>query len=75
MVFWKIPKLILPLDHVVAVEDVDTDGQRLNGLGGDQTQRHGVLVPGVDEDKNQGGDDARHRQSFPEQVGTFRPVT
>ena len=57
-------KQILPLDDVVAVEDIDTHGQRLGSLGGDQAQCHGVFVPGIDENENQGGDDARrcHRQ-------------
>ena len=49
---------ILPLDHIVAVENVDANGQRLKGIGGDQAQGHGVFIPGVDENENQGGDNA-----------------
>jgi len=55
---------VLPLDDVVAVEDVDAHGQRLDGVGGDQAQCHGVFIPCIDEDEDQGGDDAGgcHRQ-------------
>ena len=59
---------VLPLDHVVAVEDVDTHGQRLDGVGGDEAQSHGKFIPCVDEYENQGCDDAGscHRQPEPE---------
>ena len=49
---------VLPFDDVVAVENVDADGQRLDGVSGDQTQCHGVFIPCIDEDEDQGGDDA-----------------
>ena len=52
---------VLPLDHVIAVEGVDAHGQRLERVGGDEAQGDRVLVPGVDEDEDQRGDDARGR--------------
>ena len=57
-------KEILPLDDIIAVEDVDTDSEGLDGVGGDKAESHGELVPCVDENEDQGGDNAggRHRQ-------------
>ena len=46
---------VLPLDDVVAVEDVDTHRHGLDGIGGDQAQCHGVFIPCVDEDQTQQG--------------------
>ena len=51
-------KQILPLNDVVAIEDVDTHGHGLDGIGGNQAQCHGVFIPCVDEDEDQGSDDA-----------------
>ena len=41
-------KQVLPLDEIVAIEDVNTDGNRLEQVVLDQRQCDGVLVPGVD---------------------------
>ena len=62
---------VLPLNHVVAVKDVDAHSQGLVGVRGDEAQGHGVLVPGVDENKDQRGNDARgrHGQEHPGLVG------
>ena len=50
-------KQVLPFDNIVAVEDVDTNSQGLQRIGGDQTQCNGVFVPCIDENEDQGGND------------------
>ena len=37
-------KQVLPLDDVVAVEDIDTNSHGLEGISGDQTQSHLLRV-------------------------------
>ena len=36
-------------DHIVTVENIDTNGERLEGISGDQCQCHCIFVPGVDK--------------------------
>ena len=47
---------ILPLNHVESIENIDTNGDRLQDIRGDQRQCDGIFVPGVDEHENQRGD-------------------
>ena len=44
---------ILPFNHVVTVEDINTNGQRLEGICGDQGQCYGVFIPCIDKYENQ----------------------
>ena len=55
----RCSKQILPLDDVESVEHIDSHGNGLQDVGGNQRQGNGIFVPGIDENEDQGGDDAR----------------
>ena len=53
--------------NIVTVENIDTNGERLEGISGDQCQCHCIFVPGVDKYENKRCNDTRcsNRQKDP----------